>query len=153
MGSDGDEEKSLVARVVGAVRRKAAAMGTSALVAYLLIDIVVYAFALVAAREAFLKTTGKEPWADIRGFLLVLGGIWAGNNATRPVRLAGAAGLSPAVGRALSFLERLLPAAARDKALPGGVTLATPLAAFILLCAWGLAVLGLVAVYVLFLRG
>merc|ERR550532_1048141 len=107
MGSadDKDHESGLVAKLVGVVRRKAAAMGTSALVAYLLIDVVVYAFALVAARAAFLKATGKEPWADVRGFLLVLGGIWAGNNATRPLRMAGAAGLAPAVGRALGLLE------------------------------------------------
>uniref|UniRef100_A0A7S1SBJ7 Uncharacterized protein n=1 Tax=Alexandrium catenella TaxID=2925 RepID=A0A7S1SBJ7_ALECA len=145
------KEHGLVAKVVGVVRRKAAAMGASAFVAYLLIDIVVYAFALVAAREAFLRSTGKEPWADIRGFLLVLGGIWASNNATRPLRLAGAAAGAPLVERALAFLEGLLPGAARSKTLPGGVTLATPLAAGLLLGLWGVMVLAIVASYYLLL--
>merc|ERR1719245_1772486 len=150
---DKDHESGLLAKLVGVVRRKAAAMGTSALVAYLLIDVVVYAFALVAAREAFLRTTGKEPWADARGFLLVVGGIWAGNNATRPLRMAGAAALSPLVGRALAWLEELLPAAAREKALPGGVSLATPFAAGLLLGCWAVAVMVPVAAYAFLLRG
>eukprot|EP00928_Gymnodinium_smaydae_P074670 TRINITY_DN5769_c0_g1_i1.p3 TRINITY_DN5769_c0_g1~~TRINITY_DN5769_c0_g1_i1.p3 ORF type:complete len:154 (+),score=39.17 TRINITY_DN5769_c0_g1_i1:81-542(+) len=142
-GSEEKTEKGLVARIVELVRRKAAKMGASALVAYLMIDAVVYAFALTAAREAFLRTTGKEPWADVRGFLLVVGGIWAGNNATRPLRMAGAAALSPVVGRILASVEGLLPAGVRNKALPGGATLATPLAAAVLLGAWGILVLAL----------
>merc|ERR1712176_1139086 len=119
----------------------------------LLIDIVVYAFALVAAREAFLRSTSKEPWQDIRGFVLVLGGIWAGNNATRPMRLAGAAACAPVVGRVLDFFQSLLPVSLRDKVLPGGVTLAMPFAAGFLLALWGVMVLTIVAsYYFVFLR-
>merc|ERR1711939_944434 len=67
------------------------------LIAYLTIDAVVYACFLVAARAAFKASTGSEPWHDIKGFAVVLAGIWAGNNATRPMRLAGAATLAPAI--------------------------------------------------------
>uniref|UniRef100_A0A7R9ZYV5 Uncharacterized protein n=1 Tax=Pyrodinium bahamense TaxID=73915 RepID=A0A7R9ZYV5_9DINO len=154
MGSDGGEKSnSLAARVIGMIRRKAAAMGTSALIGYLLIDMVVYAIALVLAREAFLRSTGKEPWQDARGFLLVVGGIWAGNNATRPMRLAGAAALAPLVEWLLVRLEGLLPTNVQKKALPGGILLATPLAAGALLCSWGLVVLMAMFVYVSFRRG
>eukprot|EP00931_Biecheleriopsis_adriatica_P048308 TRINITY_DN27911_c0_g1_i1.p1 TRINITY_DN27911_c0_g1~~TRINITY_DN27911_c0_g1_i1.p1 ORF type:complete len:152 (-),score=23.67 TRINITY_DN27911_c0_g1_i1:86-541(-) len=151
MGAD-DDSKGLVAKIVAKVRQKAAVMGASALVAYLLIDIVVYAFALTAAREAFLRSTGKEPWADPRGFLLVVGGIWAGNNATRPLRLAGAAACSPIVEKGMHFIEALLPAKIKQIQLPGGATAATPFAAGVLLAGWGVAVLSTLGVYLLFLK-
>mmetsp|Transcript_31768 Transcript_31768/g.62426 ORF Transcript_31768/g.62426 Transcript_31768/m.62426 type:complete len:151 (-) Transcript_31768:131-583(-) len=147
-----DDSKGLLSKIVAKVRQKAAVMGASALVAYLLIDIVVYAFALTAAREAFLRSTGKEPWADIRGFLLVVGGIWAGNNATRPLRLAGAAALSPVIGKAMQFVEGLLPVRIRKATLPGGATFATPIAAGVLLAAWGILVLSLLGAYLIFLK-
>eukprot|EP00930_Biecheleria_cincta_P074293 TRINITY_DN61496_c0_g1_i1.p1 TRINITY_DN61496_c0_g1~~TRINITY_DN61496_c0_g1_i1.p1 ORF type:complete len:152 (+),score=31.14 TRINITY_DN61496_c0_g1_i1:58-513(+) len=151
MGTD-DEGKGFVSKIVAKVRQKAAVMGASALVAYLLIDIVVYAFALTAAREAFLRSTGKEPWADIRGFLLVVGGIWAGNNATRPLRLAGAAALSPVTGKAMQFIEDHLPAKIRQASLPGGATFATPLAAGVLLAGWGIFVVSVLGAYLIFLK-
>ncbi|CAK0832586.1 unnamed protein product [Prorocentrum cordatum] len=192
MGSDGgddEKEKSLLARIVGVVRRKARTMGPAALLAYpcalprasvggdgsfyiclltftlvigmtigfgifmvlwtilrqnnaiatqegaaeakapadIMIDIAMYSFALVGARAAFLAATGREPWQDLTGFLLVLGGFWAGNNATKPARVAAAAALAPVVGRATAWVESVLPGAIHQAFLPGlqGVPLST----------------------------
>merc|ERR1719275_367677 len=146
MGSDdGDEgkDKPLLAKVIDVICRKACSMGPSALVAYLLIDIAMYSWALVAARAAVLAATGREPWQDVSYFLLVLGGIWAGNNATRPLRLAGAAALAPAVGKATAWVEGLLPNALRKRAVPGvpGVPLSSVAGAGLLLLGWGAVML------------
>merc|ERR1719442_383061 len=92
-----------------------------------MIDITLYSFALVGARAAFLAATGREPWQDLTGFLLVFGGFWAGNNATKPARVAAAAALAPLVGRATTWVEAVLPGAVHQTPLPGlhGVALST----------------------------
>ena len=43
--------------------------------------------------------TGLNPTANIRDLVKVCIVMWAGNNVTRPFRLAGAAGLAPAMDR------------------------------------------------------
>merc|ERR1719161_1113446 len=99
-------------------------MGPAMLIAYLLIDAVVYTIFLVVARAAFKKAAGHEPWHDVKGFAVVLAGIWAGNNATRPLRLAGAAALTPAIEWAIDKIQRRF-------------VLTRPMAAFCLLVAIG----------------
>eukprot|EP00746_Dinoflagellata_sp_MGD_P167003 gnl/MRDRNA2_/MRDRNA2_97282_c0_seq1.p1 gnl/MRDRNA2_/MRDRNA2_97282_c0~~gnl/MRDRNA2_/MRDRNA2_97282_c0_seq1.p1 ORF type:complete len:140 (+),score=28.58 gnl/MRDRNA2_/MRDRNA2_97282_c0_seq1:89-508(+) len=102
------DEKEKHRGIVGKIKAKIATMGASALVAYLLIDVVMYSGLLLMARTAFKKSAGMEPWHDIRGFLVVVGGVWATNNATKAFRLSGAAALAPAVDYVCGVLQKKL---------------------------------------------
>jgi len=98
MGSDGDgSEKGFVAKMIAVLRGQALGLGQAALLAYLLIDIAVYAVLGLVVRSAFRRVQGQEPWQDPKAFVVAVAATWAGNNATRPFRLAGAAALSPAL--------------------------------------------------------
>mmetsp|Transcript_107105 Transcript_107105/g.308161 ORF Transcript_107105/g.308161 Transcript_107105/m.308161 type:complete len:141 (-) Transcript_107105:100-522(-) len=103
MGAEEDERpQGLIAKVKVYLRAKAFGLGQAALVGYILIDIVVYAVLFLVVRSAFKAMRGQEPWHDPRGFLVAAAATWGGNNATKPLRLAGAAALAPVLEWSLS---------------------------------------------------
>mmetsp|Transcript_64825 Transcript_64825/g.186283 ORF Transcript_64825/g.186283 Transcript_64825/m.186283 type:complete len:140 (-) Transcript_64825:99-518(-) len=106
MGGDGDEGKGFVARAIAWAKEKALKLGQAALLAYLLIDVTVYAVLGLVVRSAFRAMRGTEPWEDPRGFLVAAAATWAGNNATRPLRLAGAAALAPGLQWTMGYLQK-----------------------------------------------
>mmetsp|Transcript_4303 Transcript_4303/g.6871 ORF Transcript_4303/g.6871 Transcript_4303/m.6871 type:complete len:154 (+) Transcript_4303:75-536(+) len=92
------EPQGLVARLVARgkcwLKSKVMKMGQAALLAYILIDIACYAVLLLVVRTTFVYKSGKEPWEDPWLFLAAAAATWAGNNLTKPLRLAGAAALA-----------------------------------------------------------
>eukprot|EP00397_Hematodinium_sp_SG-2012_P066102 GEMP01097981.1.p1 GENE.GEMP01097981.1~~GEMP01097981.1.p1 ORF type:complete len:195 (+),score=22.42 GEMP01097981.1:66-650(+) len=89
-------------------------LGESFFVCYLLIDLAMYSALFVVARLAFVQSTGREIWSDVMGFSATLLGIWGANNATRPMRLAGAAAfaaplnkVADVVGKKIGLPRRL----------------------------------------------
>mmetsp|Transcript_4530 Transcript_4530/g.6345 ORF Transcript_4530/g.6345 Transcript_4530/m.6345 type:complete len:158 (+) Transcript_4530:177-650(+) len=98
----------LIQKLMNWVKAKAWQLGQAALLAYLFIDITCYAVLGLIVRTGFKAMKGIEPWEDPKAFLVAAAATWAGNNATRPFRIAGAAALAPPLEMVLSFVQATL---------------------------------------------
>jgi len=85
----GQREKS------AALRKKLVALGPAAVLAYGLFDGVSYTIAFSIAFLGYEARTGLNPTANVADIVKICILMWAGNNVTRPFRLAGAAALAP----------------------------------------------------------
>lgn len=90
------------------LRQKVAKLGLSAVLAYGLFDGVTYTSFFVLAFLGYETSTGKNPAANIKSLLGIVVAMWAGNNVTRPFRVAGAAALAPLIDRGLRKLKEAL---------------------------------------------
>jgi hypothetical protein len=91
-----------------ALREKLVALGPAAVLAYGLFDGITYTIAFSIAFLGYEAKTGLNPTANVADIIKIVILMWAGNNATRPFRLAGAAALAPFMDRVmLSLQERL----------------------------------------------
>jgi hypothetical protein len=123
MSSDNTEESqpstpSLISRVRSwlernrersrAVRETLLGYGPAAVLAYGLFDGVSYSIAFAIAFIGYEAKTGLNPTANVADIVRICILMWAGNNVTRPFRLAGAAALAPAVDTVMGKLQRKL---------------------------------------------
>lgn len=90
------------------MRAQVAKLGLAAVLAYGLFDGVTYTTFFVLAFLGYEKTTGNNPAANIQALLGIVVSMWAGNNVTRPFRVAGAAAIAPAVDRFLKKVQSAL---------------------------------------------
>lgn len=88
-----------------AAQQKVKELGLPAVIAYGLTDAVTYTAAFVLAFLSYEKTTGINPTTDLKAVVSIMVLMWAGNNVTRPARVAGAIAASPLVKRAASWLQ------------------------------------------------
>lgn len=86
------------------VKEKLMSYGPAAVLAYGLFDGVSYSIAFAIAFLGYEAQTGLNPCANISDLVRICVLMWAGNNVTRPFRLAGAAALAPFVD---SIMEKL----------------------------------------------
>ncbi len=80
-----------------AVKEKLVSYGPAAVLAYGLFDGVSYSIAFAIAFLGYEAQTGLNPVANLQDLVKICILMWAGNNVTRPFRLAGAAALAPFV--------------------------------------------------------
>lgn len=90
------------------MRAKVAKLGLSAVLAYGLFDGVTYTAFFVLAFLGYEKSTGLNPAANLKSLLGIIVTMWAGNNVTRPFRVAGAAAVAPFIDRGLKIVQRSL---------------------------------------------
>jgi hypothetical protein len=90
------------------VRQKLLSYGPAAVLAYGLFDGVSYSIAFAIAFIGYEAKTGLNPTANVADIIRICILMWAGNNVTRPFRLAGAAALAPAVDRVMETLQKKL---------------------------------------------
>ncbi|XP_016445254.2 uncharacterized protein LOC107770461 isoform X1 [Nicotiana tabacum] len=85
---------------------KLAKLGLAAVLAYGLFDGVTYTSFFVLAFLGYEKSTGNNPTANLQALLGIIIAMWAGNNVTRPFRVAGAAALAPAIDKGLRRIQK-----------------------------------------------
>ncbi|XP_019247314.1 PREDICTED: uncharacterized protein LOC109226877 isoform X2 [Nicotiana attenuata] len=85
---------------------KLAKLGLAAVLAYGLFDGVTYTSFFVLAFLGYEKSTGNNPAANLQALLGIIIAMWAGNNVTRPFRVAGAAALAPAIDKGLRRIQK-----------------------------------------------
>ncbi|KAL4457305.1 hypothetical protein ABPG75_012170 [Micractinium tetrahymenae] len=86
------------------LRAKLATLGLAAVLAYGLFDGISYTIAFSLAFLGYEAQTGLNPTQNVADIVKICILMWAGNNVTRPFRLAGAAALAPFMDK---FMERL----------------------------------------------
>eukprot|EP00244_Chara_vulgaris_P004076 TRINITY_DN17893_c0_g2_i1.p1 TRINITY_DN17893_c0_g2~~TRINITY_DN17893_c0_g2_i1.p1 ORF type:complete len:202 (-),score=36.81 TRINITY_DN17893_c0_g2_i1:98-664(-) len=91
-----------------AVRAQVAKLGLAAVLAYGLIDGIMYTIFFIIAFLGYEKSTGQNPARNIKSLLAVVIIMWTGNNFTRPFRLAGAAALAPVFDKGIKKLQKAL---------------------------------------------
>lgn len=84
---------------------KLAKLGLAAVLAYGLFDGVTYTTFFILAFLGYEKSTGTNPAANLQALLGIVIMMWAGNNVTRPFRVAGAAALAPVVNKGLKKIQ------------------------------------------------
>lgn len=89
-----------------ALRRKLVELGPAAVLAYGLFDGVTYTIAFAIAFLGYEAKTGLNPTANVADIVKIVLLMWAGNNATRPFRLAGAAALAPTMERLMVWMQK-----------------------------------------------
>lgn len=82
--------------------------GPAAVLAYGLFDGVSYSIAFVIAFLGYEARTGLNPTNNVGDIVKICILMWAGNNVTRPFRLAGAAALAPPVDILLNKVQKKL---------------------------------------------
>jgi hypothetical protein len=90
------------------VKEKLLSYGPAAVLAYGLFDGVSYSIAFAIAFLGYEAQTGLNPCANISDLVRICILMWAGNNVTRPFRLAGAAALAPFVDSVMEKLQNKL---------------------------------------------
>lgn len=85
---------------------KLAKLGLAAVLAYGLFDGFTYTSFFVLAFLGYEKSTGRNPAANLQALLGIVLMMWAGNNVTRPFRVAGAAALAPFIDQGLRRVQR-----------------------------------------------
>eukprot|EP00271_Cylindrocystis_brebissonii_P005968 TRINITY_DN18438_c0_g1_i3.p1 TRINITY_DN18438_c0_g1~~TRINITY_DN18438_c0_g1_i3.p1 ORF type:complete len:251 (-),score=29.39 TRINITY_DN18438_c0_g1_i3:458-1210(-) len=88
------------------LRQKLEDLGPPALLAYGLLNGLVYSALFVAAFLGAERSAGTSLVTDLKAVLKVAVLLWAGNNATRPLRVAGAIALAPSIRAGLTRLEK-----------------------------------------------
>lgn len=91
-----------------ALRKKLISYGPAAVLAYGLFDGVSYSIAFAIAFLGYEARTGLNPTANVADIVKICILMWAGNNVTRPFRLAGAAALAPWVDMVMEKLKNKL---------------------------------------------
>ncbi|GBG75487.1 hypothetical protein CBR_g20118 [Chara braunii] len=91
-----------------AVRAQVAKLGLAAVLAYGLIDGIMYTIFFIIAFLGYEKSTGQNPARNLKALLAVVIIMWTGNNFTRPFRLAGAAALAPVFDKGIKKLQKAL---------------------------------------------
>lgn len=91
-----------------ALRKKLISYGPAAILAYGLFDGVSYSIAFSIAFLGYEARTGLNPTANVADIVKICILMWAGNNVTRPFRLAGAAALAPWVDIVMKKLKNKL---------------------------------------------
>ncbi|KAK9829582.1 hypothetical protein WJX72_006610 [[Myrmecia] bisecta] len=89
----------------GELRKRLGALGLAAVLAYGLFDAVSYTIAFCLAFLSYEAKTGLNPMQNVGDIVKICVLMWAGNNVTRPFRLAGAAGLAPFMDRMMNKLR------------------------------------------------
>lgn len=82
--------------------------GPAAVLAYGLFDGVSYSIAFCIAFLGYEARTGLNPTSNVGDIVKICILMWAGNNVTRPFRLAGAAALAPPVDILLNKVQEKL---------------------------------------------
>lgn len=77
------------------LRTKLASLGLAAILAYGMFDGLSYTIAFSIAFVGYEAQTGLNPTQNVADIIKICILMWAGNNVTRPFRLAGAAALAP----------------------------------------------------------
>lgn len=88
-----------------ALRDKLIGYGPAAVLAYGLFDGVSYSIAFAIAFLGYEAKTGLNPTSNVADIVKICILMWAGNNVTRPFRLAGAAALAPAIDKIMENLK------------------------------------------------
>ncbi|EFN50505.1 hypothetical protein CHLNCDRAFT_140117 [Chlorella variabilis] len=87
------------------LRTRLAALGLAAVLSYGLFDGVSYTIAFSLAFLGYEARTGLNPTQNVADIVKICILMWAGNNVTRPFRLAGAAALAPFMDRLMERLQ------------------------------------------------
>ncbi|XP_010668340.2 uncharacterized protein LOC104885327 isoform X1 [Beta vulgaris subsp. vulgaris] len=87
---------------------KLAKLGLAAVLAYGLFDGVTYTTFFVMSFLGYEKSTGNNPAANLNALIGIVLLMWAGNNVTRPFRVAGAAALAPVIDKGLRKIQKAL---------------------------------------------
>jgi hypothetical protein len=88
-----------------ALRDKLIGYGPAAVLAYGLFDGVSYSIAFAIAFLGYEAKTGLNPTSNVADIVKICILMWAGNNVTRPFRLAGAAALAPSIDKIMENLK------------------------------------------------
>ena len=88
-----------------ALRDKLVSLGPAAVLAYGLFDGVSYTIAFCIAFLGYEAKTGLNPTQNVADIVKICILMWAGNNVTRPFRLAGAAALAPVMDRIMNAMK------------------------------------------------
>ncbi|PSC73555.1 hypothetical protein C2E20_3215 [Micractinium conductrix] len=91
-----------------ALRVKLASLGLAAVLAYGLFDGLTYTVAFSLAFLGYEARYGVNPTTDMAAVAKICVLMWAGNNVTRPFRLAGAAALAPFMDKLMDKLQARL---------------------------------------------
>ncbi|KAL4858326.1 hypothetical protein ACK3TF_001799 [Chlorella vulgaris] len=89
-------------------RSRLAALGLAAVLSYGIFDGVSYTIAFSLAFLGYEARTGLNPTANVADIVKICILMWAGNNVTRPFRIAGAAALAPFMDRVMERLQAKL---------------------------------------------
>lgn len=120
---------------------KLAKLGLAAVLAYGLFDGVTYTTFFVMAFLGYEKSTGNNPAANLKSLIGIVLLMWAGNNVTRPFRVAGAAALAPVIDKGLRKIQKALkfPSRVYAFALVAGIVAAScfTIAGLLILSRWG----------------
>lgn len=90
------------------LRAKLATLGLAAVLSYGLFDGVSYTIAFAFAFLGYEAQTGLNPTQNVSDIVKICILMWAGNNVTRPFRLAGAAALAPFMDQLMERLQARL---------------------------------------------
>lgn len=90
------------------LRKKLVSLGPAAVLAYGMFDGVSYTIAFAIAFLGYEARTGLNPTANVADIIKICILMWAGNNVTRPFRLAGAAMLAPTMDNLMESLQKRL---------------------------------------------
>lgn len=92
----------------GALKAKLASLGLAAVFSYGLFDGISYTIAFAIAFLGYEAQTGLNPTQNVADIVKICILMWAGNNVTRPFRLAGAAALAPFMDKLMIKLQEKL---------------------------------------------
>eukprot|EP00890_Picochlorum_soloecismus_P004754 jgi/Picsp_1/527/NSC_00524-R1_protein len=90
------------------LKKRLVALGPAAVLAYGLFDGVSYTIAFAIAFIGYEAKTGLNPTQNVADIVKICVLMWAGNNVTRPFRLAGAAALAPFMDKIMEILKEKL---------------------------------------------
>jgi hypothetical protein len=90
------------------LRSKLASLGLAAILAYGMFDGLSYTIAFSIAFLGYEAQTGLNPTQNVADIIKICILMWAGNNVTRPFRLAGAAALAPFMDTTMIRIQQKL---------------------------------------------
>ncbi|KAH7623716.1 hypothetical protein NADE_008538 [Nannochloris sp. 'desiccata'] len=90
------------------LRKRLVSLGPAAVLAYGLFDGISYTIAFSIAFFTYEAQTGLNPTQNVADIIKIVILMWAGNNVTRPFRLAGAAALAPFMDKLMDRLKKKL---------------------------------------------
>lgn len=91
-----------------ALRARMTSLGAAAVLAYGMFDGLTYTIAFTLAWLGYEARTGLNPTQNLADIVKICVLMWAGNNVTRPFRVAGAAAVAPFVDRLMIGLQERL---------------------------------------------
>ncbi|EFN55448.1 hypothetical protein CHLNCDRAFT_133767 [Chlorella variabilis] len=110
------------------LRKRLASLGLAAALSYGIFDAMTYTIAFSLAFLGYEARTGLNPTQNVADIVKICILMWAGNNVTRPFRLAGAAALAPFMDRLMERLQGRLGLKSKAGAFAILVTLIAGLA-------------------------